>query len=75
MLARAWQRITEEVGEGRQAYVVASRIDEDDKAGEQEGGPPAETVVNLFTHLGHGPLAGLRLGLMHGKLPPTRRTR
>ncbi|MCV7345710.1 ATP-dependent DNA helicase RecG [Mycolicibacterium rhodesiae] len=68
-LARAWQRITEEVGEGRQAYVVASRIDENDKAGEQEAGPPAETVVNLFKHLGHGPLAGLRLGLMHGRLP------
>jgi ATP-dependent DNA helicase RecG len=67
-LARAWQRITEEVAEGRQAYVVASRIDEDDKAGEQQAGPPAETVINLFKHLGHGPLAGLRLGLMHGRL-------
>ncbi len=68
-LARAWQRITEEVREGRQAYVVASRIDEDDKTGEQEtGGPPAETVLNLYKHLGHGPLAGLRLGLMHGRL-------
>ena len=30
-LTRAWQRITEEVAAGRQAYVVASRIDEDDK--------------------------------------------
>ncbi|GAA2798988.1 ATP-dependent DNA helicase RecG [Mycolicibacterium pallens] len=67
-LARAWQRITEEVGEGRQAYVVASRIDENDKSGEQEAGPPAETVINLFNHLGRGPLAGLRLGLMHGRL-------
>ena len=67
-LARAWQRITEEVGEGRQAYVVASRIDENDKAAEQQAGPPAETVINLFNHLGHGPLAGLRLGLMHGRL-------
>ena len=25
-------------------------------------------VVELFEHLGHGPLAGLRLGLMHGRL-------
>ncbi len=31
-LQRAWQRITEEVSAGRQAYVVASRIDGDDKA-------------------------------------------
>jgi ATP-dependent DNA helicase RecG len=68
-LARAWQRITEEVGDGRQAYVVASRIDEDDKAGTATDGPPAETVLTLFKHLGHGPLAGLRLGLMHGRLP------
>ena len=29
-LQRAWQRIIEEVGAGRQAYVVASRIDESD---------------------------------------------
>ncbi len=32
-LDRAWQRITEEVRAGRQAYVVASRIDETDKSG------------------------------------------
>ena len=72
-LERAWQRIIEEVGAGRQAYVVASRIDEDDKAadekdGKKTGGPPATTVVDLFERLGHGPLAGLRLGLMHGRL-------
>jgi ATP-dependent DNA helicase RecG len=68
-LARAWQRIVEEIGEGRQAYVVASRIDEDDKTATATDGPPAETVLNLFKHLGQGPLAGLRLGLMHGRLP------
>ena len=34
-LNRAWQRITEEVAAGRQAYVVASRIDEDDKSGKK----------------------------------------
>jgi ATP-dependent DNA helicase RecG len=68
-LARAWQRIIEEIGEGRQAYVVASRIDEDDKTATATDGPPAETVLNLFKHLGQGPLAGLRLGLMHGRLP------
>ena len=31
-------------------------------------GPPATTVVELFEHLRHGPLSGLRLGLMHGRL-------
>jgi ATP-dependent DNA helicase RecG len=77
-LNRAWQRITEEVGAGRQAYVVASRIDEDDKTGakgrgkkrdqDSEQGPPATTVVELFERLRRGPLSGLRLGLMHGRL-------
>jgi ATP-dependent DNA helicase RecG len=67
-LARAWQRITEEVGHGRQAYVVASRIDESDKPAADQSGPPPVTVVALFEQLRTGPLAGLRLGLMHGRL-------
>ena len=86
-LDRAWARIVEEVGAGRQAYVVASRIDEDDKPAadaskkatakgkkgaaehSNEQGPPPESVVTLFARLQRGPLAGLRLGLMHGRLP------
>lgn len=68
-LDRAWQRIIEEVGAGRQAYVVASRIDESDKPGKDDSGPPATTVVELFDRLQHGQLSGLRLGLMHGRLP------
>jgi ATP-dependent DNA helicase RecG len=68
-LNRAWQRIIEEVGAGRQGYVVASRIDESDKkSSEKEDGPPATTVVELLERLRHGPLSGLRLGLMHGRL-------
>ena len=68
-LDRAWQRIVEEVGAGRQAYVVASRIDESDKPGNDESGPPATTVVELLDRLRSGALSGLRLGLMHGRLP------
>ena len=67
-LQRAWQRVAEEVGAGRQAYVVASRIDESDKD-ESQAGPPPVTVISLYEHLRHGPLKGLRLGLMHGRLP------
>lgn len=74
-LERAWERIVEEVRAGRQAYVVASRIDEDDKPAVKkakkdthEPGPPPVTVVELFARLQRGPLAGLRLGLMHGRL-------
>ena len=68
-LARAWQRVAEEVAAGRQVYVVASRIDENDKqpAGEQDG-PSPTTVVDLWEQLRAGPLKGLRLGLMHGRL-------
>ena len=68
-LARAWQRVAEEVAAGRQVYVVASRIDENDKqpAGEQDG-PSPTTVVDLWGQLRAGPLKGLRLGLMHGRL-------
>jgi ATP-dependent DNA helicase RecG len=69
-LDRAWTRIIEEVGAGRQAYIVASRIDENDKkTGGGDAGPPATTVVEMLERLRRGPLAGLRLGLMHGKLP------
>jgi ATP-dependent DNA helicase RecG len=75
-LDRAWQRIREEVAEGRQAYVVASRIDDTDKtddttdAAEAAGGngPPPIPVVTLYEQLRTGPLAGLLLGLMHGRL-------
>jgi ATP-dependent DNA helicase RecG len=67
-VARAWQRIIEEVEAGRQAYVVASRIDEPDKKAAAEGVTPAASVVELFEHLRHGPLSRLRLGLMHGRL-------
>jgi ATP-dependent DNA helicase RecG len=67
-LNRAWQRISEEVGAGRQAYIVAPRIDESNK-GDEKDGPPAATVVEMFEHLSHGPLSDLRLGLMHGRLP------
>jgi ATP-dependent DNA helicase RecG len=68
-LDRAWARIIEEVGAGRQAYVVASRIDENDKPAKGDSGPPATTVVELFDRLRNGALRGLRLGLMHGRLP------
>jgi ATP-dependent DNA helicase RecG len=68
-LDRAWARIVEEVGAGRQVYVVASRIDENDKPARDDGGPPATTVLKLYDDLGNGPLSGLRLALMHGRLP------
>ncbi len=68
-LGRAWQRISEEVAAGRQAYVVAPRIDEDDDPGTQEQNAKApETAEGLYARLRSGELANLRLGLMHGRL-------
>ncbi len=73
-LERAWQRIIEEVADGRQAYVVAPRIDETDdpergsEKGEQAARPSA-TAEGLFARLRSGELAKLRLGIMHGRLP------
>lgn len=69
-LARAWQRIIEEASAGRQAYVVAPRIDDTDDAGQsEESGRPSATAEELFARLHSHELAGLRLGLMHGRLP------
>jgi ATP-dependent DNA helicase RecG len=69
-LDRAWRRIIEEVADGRQAYVVAPRIDETDNRGQAEkGGRPSATAEELFARLRRNELAGLRLGLMHGRLP------
>ncbi len=72
-LERAWQRVAEEVAAGRQAYVVAPRIDDDDKpaaSSAEEGKRTATAVVDLYARLSRGPLSGLRLGLMHGRLTP-----
>ncbi len=78
-LARAWQRVREEVGKGRQVYVVCPRIggdgaetdeaadDFDTDGGEQR---PPLAVVDVAAELSGGPLAGLRLGILHGRLVP-----
>ncbi|ACC40191.1 ATP-dependent DNA helicase RecG [Mycobacterium marinum M] len=68
-LDRAWQRIVEEVAAGRQAYVVAPRIDESDESDNAENGArPSATAVGLYSRLQAAELAGLRLALMHGRL-------
>ena len=80
---RAWERVREEVAAGRQAYVVASRIDPDGP-GEADGsegadGPQAAgeeekrvlfAVEELGPELASGPLAGLRVEVLHGRLTP-----
>ena len=71
-LARGWERIAEEVAAGRQAYVVASRIDADDKDGgpeeAEEKRPPPVPVTELYETIRGSLLPGLRIGLLHGRL-------
>jgi ATP-dependent DNA helicase RecG len=83
---RAWQRIREEVAKGHQAYVVCPKIgDGDEQAelfedgtveadddGEGQGAArrPPLAVTQVAAMLREGPLAGLRLAVLHGRLPP-----
>ncbi|OIK29049.1 ATP-dependent DNA helicase RecG [Streptomyces malaysiense] len=79
-LARAWERVREEVENGHQAYVVCPRIgdEEDDPkkaAGrkspedEAEKRPPL-AVLDVAGQLAEGPLRGLRVEVLHGRMHP-----
>lgn len=94
-LERAWQRIREEVKQGRQAYVVAPRIAAKDSStdplSEFEGASDEllarlenlleseessyeskidmASVEEFFPMLASGPLSGLRVAALHGRMP------
>ncbi len=99
-LERAWERVREEVGRGRQAYVVCPRIGDsatgDDTDGTEypegedfgdadapgglprgvvEGRRQPLAVLDVAAALDAGPLAGLRLGILHGRLHPEEKDR
>jgi ATP-dependent DNA helicase RecG len=80
-LDRAWARLREEVAAGRQAYVVCPRIGEesgpDDEPEDADGAPddrangdrrPPLAVLDVAELLRAGPLSGLRLDVLHGRL-------
>ncbi len=79
LVARVWQRVAEEVEAGRQAFVVCPRIEgelveEDsevlDSELEIDQGPPPAAAVEVVEALRLNPaLAGLNIGLMHGRQP------
>lgn len=78
-LDRAWERVREEVGRGRQAYIVVSRIgdsakesDEGNESGVSATGTdqPTRSLTDLFAELVAGPFADLRVGALHGRLAP-----
>ncbi|MCD2197093.1 ATP-dependent DNA helicase RecG [Actinomycetospora endophytica] len=80
-LARVWERVREEVDAGHQAYVVCPRIGDDEPAADEnadepEGADGAEEerrpplgVLEVGELLAAGPLAGLRVEILHGRLP------
>ncbi len=81
-LDRAWQRVREEVGAGRQAYVVCARIGDgppgyaesaptdDDSALSPSTGSGGSAVEELAPELAADQLSGLRVEKLHGRMPP-----
>jgi ATP-dependent DNA helicase RecG len=83
-LERAWDRIREEVAAGHQAFVVCPRIGdqpagsvalsdeevelEPPEDGEEKRRPPL-AVADVAPMLAEGSLSGLRVGVLHGRLP------
>ena len=73
-LERAWQRINEEVAQGHQAYIVAPRISADSDANADidflfgEESSEITSVEELAPTLHAGPLKGLRIAILHGRL-------
>jgi ATP-dependent DNA helicase RecG len=89
-LERAWERVREEIAAGRQAYVVCPRIGDEapGEAGGDEDGDAADgadadftdrrpplAVLDIAPALADGPLSGLRLGILHGRLNPEEKDR
>ena len=81
-LERAWTRIREEVAAGRQAYVVCPRIGEDatdddgaDYAEDETPRRPPLAVNDVLPMLAEGPLRGLRIAALHGRLAPEEKDR
>ncbi|HEY4315513.1 MAG TPA: ATP-dependent DNA helicase RecG [Actinomycetes bacterium] len=80
-LERAWQRVREEVAAGHQVYVVCPRIGGDDATEDTDEAEapasdepttslrPAVAVLDVAPMLVDGPLAGLRVDVLHGRLP------
>jgi len=57
----AWQKVRDEVAQGRQAYVVCPLVEESERV-------QAASATEEMARLAAGPLAGLRLALLHGQL-------
>lgn len=58
---RVWEHIRSEVANGRQAYVVASLVEDNEKLA-------AQSVEDAYQKLSDSVFPDLRLGIVHGKL-------
>lgn len=78
LMARTWQRVREEVEKGHRVFVVCPRIgdgaDDEDSGADGVGvegagdGPRAAAVLDLAASLRDGPLSGLGIGTLHGRM-------
>lgn len=62
--AAAYEHLRSEVAAGHQAYVVCPLVEDSDRV-------QAKAATAEYERLGSEELAGLRLGLLHGQLPPS----
>lgn len=89
-LARAWERVREEVAAGHQGYVVCPRIGDEEEAPKAKKGAagakaaaakesspedvaekrPPLAVLDIAEQLRAGPLDGLRVAVLHGRMAP-----
>ncbi|MFE6363678.1 helicase-related protein [Streptomyces sp. NPDC057806] len=75
-LSRAWERVREEVENGHQAYVVCPRIGDEEadpkkKAAEETADKrPPLAVLDVADQLAKGPLGGLGVEVLHGRMHP-----
>jgi ATP-dependent DNA helicase RecG len=71
-LDRAFARVREEVAAGHQAYFVCPRIGDEEpaKSADDEDKRPALSVIDVANMLSQGPLRGLRVEILHGRMPP-----
>lgn len=73
---RVWARANEEIDAGRQVYVVCTKIGDEQTnvkkskkaAKDQEPDDDTVSVLDLAEQLEAGPLAGRRIGILHGRL-------
>jgi ATP-dependent DNA helicase RecG len=65
-LPKVWPWVRERVAQGEQAFVVCPRIDEDE-------GSDLPSAESMYRELSTKELRGLRLGLLHGRMPAKER--